>query len=184
MMKQSKNLLKIVVVGDNKVGKTTLIRWKTSGSYQDLTGPSEVFYPTSFSVDSKLSLAGFITDCPSGSDYTTIRSCLYKNAKVILVCYSVDDELSFFHVVRKWVPEITKHQSRIPFILVGTKSDLVAKISTNEGKQLAEKLHAAAFLECSSKDGTGIKEVFTTALNIYTRSFAYKRRNKRPCNIM
>ncbi|KAB0796715.1 hypothetical protein PPYR_10776 [Photinus pyralis] len=135
-------------------------------------------------TNDKTSEVAVLIDTVADEDYDDLRPITYNLAKVILVCYSVDDELSFFHVVRKWVPEITKHQSRIPFILVGTKSDLVAKISTNEGKQLAEKLHAAAFLECSSKDGTGIKEVFTTALNIYTRSFAYKRRNKRPCNIM
>ncbi|KAK5650892.1 hypothetical protein RI129_001921 [Pyrocoelia pectoralis] len=187
-MKESKKLFKIIVVGDEKVGKTTLIRWKINGCYEDLTDylPVEVklLYYTSFNIDNGLSLAGVITECPDGNDYKILRSCLYKNAKVILVCYSVDDEVSFFHVVHKWVPEISKCQPRVPFILVGTKSDLTAKISTGEGKELAEKLNAADFVECSSKEGTGIKEVFTATLNIYTKSFAYKRRNKRPCNIL
>ncbi|KAB0802337.1 hypothetical protein PPYR_04524 [Photinus pyralis] len=180
---------KIVIIGDRNVGKSSLLRRYAKGEFKDYNPNSfppivpEYMYESTVTND-KTSEVAVLIDTVADEDYDDLRPITYNLAKVILVCYSVDDELSFFHVVRKWVPEITKHQSRIPFILVGTKSDLVAKISTNEGKQLAEKLHAAAFLECSSKDGTGIKEVFTTALNIYTRSFAYKRRNKRPCNIM
>ena len=111
-------------------------------------------HETSF-TDNSLSLPGVIIDCLEEDEYKIIRSLVYKNAKVFLVCYSVEDELSFFHVVNKWIPEITKHQPRVPFILVGTKCDLPPKITSREGHELADKLEASGFIECSSKDGSG-----------------------------
>lgn len=64
----------------------------------------------------------------------------------------------------QWVPEITHHQQKTPFLLVGTQIDLrddsatlekLAKIkqkpvSPEQGEKLAKELKAVKYVECSA----------------------------------
>lgn len=64
----------------------------------------------------------------------------------------------------QWVPEITHHQQKTPFLLVGTQIDLrddpvtmekLAKIkqkpvSLEQGEKLAKELKAVKYVECSA----------------------------------
>ena len=58
-----------------------------------------------------------------------------------------------------WVPEITHHAPGVPFVLVGLKRDLrdvpgIPVVPVEQGREVADKLGAAAYLECSSlRDG-------------------------------
>lgn len=57
-----------------------------------------------------------------------------------------------------------------PFILVGTKLDLLSNfptaIRTKQGMDLAKKLGAIKFLECSALTQSGLKSVFDEAIKI------------------
>lgn len=68
-----------------------------------------------------------------------------------------------FHLIQ-WVPEITHHCQKTPFLLVGTQIDLrdenttlekLAKnkqkpITMEQGEKLAKELKAVKFVECSA----------------------------------
>lgn len=68
------------------------------------------------------------------------------------------------HVFKQWVPEITHHCQRTPFLLVGTQIDLredattVEKLAKNkqksisfeQGEKLAKELKAVKYVECSA----------------------------------
>lgn len=72
----------------------------------------------------------------------------------------------------QWVPEITHHQQKTPFLLVGTQIDLrddpatlekLAKIkqkpvSLEQGEKLAKELKAVKYVECSAL--TQVKSYF------------------------
>ena len=74
----------------------------------------------------------------------------------------------------KWVPEITHHCPKTPFLLVGTQIDLrddpstVEKLAKNTQKpitpatadKLARDLKAAKYLECPALTQKGLKNVF------------------------
>lgn len=65
---------------------------------------------------------------------------------------------------------------QVPVMLVGNKKDLrddaemehLGKkiVTTEEGKAIAEKIGAVAYLECSAKSRDGLKEVFETAAKV------------------
>lgn len=72
---------------------------------------------------------------------------------------------SFFdHVSSQWVPEISHHCPRTPFLLVGTQVDLrddsntLEKLAKNKqralicesGEKLARELKAVKYVECSA----------------------------------
>ncbi|XP_075540214.1 cell division cycle 42 isoform X1 [Dermacentor variabilis] len=77
-----------------------------------------------------------------------------------------------------WVPEITHHCQKTPFLLVGTQIDLrddaatlekLAKnkqkpISNEQGEKLAKELKAVKYVECSALTQKGLKNVFDEAI--------------------
>ena len=72
----------------------------------------------------------------------------------------------------QWVPEIKHHRPGIPWILVGTKSDLRDNdspadnddddifITTEEAEKIVKKLNGTEYIECSSRKMRNVKHVF------------------------
>ena len=103
-------------------------------------------------------------DTAGQEDYDRLRPLSYPQTDVFLVCYSVVSPSSFENVKEKWVPEITHHCQRTPFLLVGTQIDLrddaatIDKLAKNKqkplsleaGEKLAKELRAVKYVECSA----------------------------------
>ena len=97
---------------------------------------------------------------------------------VFLVCFSVVSPSSFENVKEKWVPEITHHCQKTPFLLVGTQIDLrddaatIEELAKNKqrpltqevGEKLARELRAVRYVECSALTQKGLKNVFDEAI--------------------
>lgn len=78
-------------------------------------------------------------------------------------------KLMFFLFI-KWVPEITHHCQKTPFLLVGTQVDLrddattIEKLAKNkqkpitfeQGEKLARELKAVKYVECSALTQVGV----------------------------
>ena len=88
-----------------------------------------------------------------------------------MVCYSVDSNSSFENVRTKWVPEIRRHVPEAPFVLIGTKTDLRNDKNLNDevlqlkdGRNMAKRLGAQLYIECSALTGDGINSFIETAV--------------------
>ena len=93
-----------------------------------------------------------------------LRPLSYPQTDVFLVCYSVVSPSSYENFKEKWVPEISHHCQKTPFLLVGTQIDLrddaatidkLAKnkqkpISIEQGDKLQKELRAVKYVECSA----------------------------------
>eukprot|EP00483_Globobulimina_turgida_P006745 UN06756 len=116
--------IKLVNVGDGAVGKTTMLI-----SYATLEFPVDyipaVFdnYNATVMVDGHQINLG-LWDIGGGEDYGRLRPLSYPQTNIFLVCFSIFSRDSFENVKEKWHPEISHHCPQIPWILVGTKSDL------------------------------------------------------------
>lgn len=87
----------------------------------------------------------------------------------------------------KWVPEITHHCQKTPFLLVGTQIDLredattVEKLAKNkqksisfeQGEKLAKELKAVKYVECSALTQVSIT-IFTVVIYHKFRKFFQK----------
>jgi hypothetical protein len=58
----------------------------------------------------------------------------------------------------------------------------VKPVTREEGQQLAKEIGASAFCECSAKQNTGLKEVFTTVIDVYLNPKKSKKIG--PCEII
>merc|ERR1711964_208653 len=117
-------------------------------------------------------------DTAGQEDYDRLRPLSYPQTDVFLVCFSVVTPPSFENVREKWVPEITHHCPKTPFLLVGTQVDLrddqcttekLAKakqrpIGCEAGEKLARDMKAVKYVECSALTQKGLKNVFDEAI--------------------
>ena len=76
------------------------------------------------------SLSMWVTSSGDSSDYRyeRLRAMIYPQTHVFLVCFSISDVSTFVRVRSKWVPEISRYEPKVPWLLVGTKSDLRSEI--------------------------------------------------------
>jgi len=111
--------------------------------------------------------------CPSQAEFQCLRAVYLRQASVFLICFSVDNRASFDDVSNVYAREVTHSCPNIPFVLVGTKTDLrddgtTECISSDEGEAKAKEIGAACYVECSSLKNENVNEVFEDAVRVST----------------
>ncbi|KAI0231938.1 Rho-related GTP-binding protein RhoC [Lamellibrachia satsuma] len=181
---------KLVVVGDGECGKTCLLLVYCRDEFP------EHYVPTIFeNYIAELELDGHFVelalwDTAGQEDYDRLRPLSYPDTDVLLLCFAVDNPDSFQNVTDKWVPELNHFCPRVPVVLVCTKVDLrdnkkvcshlaeqqLKPVSRLQGRDLARKINAHAYMECSARTQQGVQEVFELATRV---SAAKKSLSKR-----
>ena len=111
------------------------------------------------------------------------------------MCFGIDSPDSLENIAEKWQPEVRHFCPRVPVILVGNKKDLRSDDATRrelsklkkepvryeQGKEMAENIHAVAYLECSAKTKEGVREVFEAATSAALQT---KQKKKAKCTLI
>ena len=142
-------------------GKTVeLALWDTAGQEEyDRLRP--LSYP-----ETDLLFVCFAIDCPN-----SLENVMDK------VCSRIDLLLSIWLIREQWYPEVLHFCPTTPLILVGLKSDLRNKrscidllrtqgltpVTPEQGQSVASQM-GATYVECSSKEMSGVHEVFELAV--------------------
>ncbi|KAK3585972.1 hypothetical protein CHS0354_038517 [Potamilus streckersoni] len=186
---------KLVIVGDGACGKTCLLIVFSKDQFPEVYVPT-VFenYVADIEVDGKqVELA--LWDTAGQEDYDRLRPLSYPDTDVILMCFSIDSPDSLENIPEKWTPEVRHFCPNVPIILVGNKKDLrndegtkreLAKmkqepVKVEDGRLMAEKIQAFAYLECSAKTKDGVREVFETATRA---ALQVKKKKKNRCTVL
>ena len=117
-------------------------------------------------------------DTAGQEEYDRLRPLSYPETDLIFVCFAIDCPNSLENVMDKWYPEVLHFCPTTPLILVGLKSDLRQKktciellktqgltpVTEAQGQAVANRM-GARYMECSSKEMTGVHEVFETAID-------------------
>uniref|UniRef100_A0A8B9L4A2 Uncharacterized protein n=1 Tax=Astyanax mexicanus TaxID=7994 RepID=A0A8B9L4A2_ASTMX len=145
------------------------------------------------SLMAKLHERGFeplaLWDTAGQEDYDRLRPLSYPDTDVILMCFSIDSPDSLENIPEKWTPEVKHFCPNVPIILVGNKKDLrndehtrreLAKmkqepVKPEEGRDMANRIYAFGYMECSAKTKDGVREVFEMA----TRAALQARKGKK-----
>lgn len=180
---------KLVIVGPGGGGKTSLLMVFSKNHF-----PTE-YIPTVFEnyvkdmyLDKRVvELA--LWDTAGQEDYDRLRPLSYPDTDVIVMCYSVADRAAFSLIAERWNPEVEHFCEGVPKILVALKSDLRSTVeseenskfvSYEEGQELAYKIGAYRFIECSAKKRENIDLVFETAVrSIWDREKRLSKRRRR-----
>ncbi|KAK5622417.1 hypothetical protein ILYODFUR_005144 [Ilyodon furcidens] len=183
---------KLVIVGDGACGKTCLLIVFSKDQFPEVYVPT-VFenYVADIEVDGKqVELA--LWDTAGQEDYDRLRPLSYPDTDVILMCFSIDSPDSLENIPEKWTPEVKHFCPNVPIILVGNKKDLrndehtrreLAKmkqepVKSEEGRDMAGRITAFGYMECSAKTKDGVREVFEMATRAALQARRGKKNNK------
>ena len=122
-------------------------------------------------VDSRPVLAE-LWDTAGQEDYDRLRTLSYPDSDVILIAFSIDVPESLENITVKWMPEVKRYCPGLPLVLVGCKIDLrealtkqsLDYVEKRQGVEIAEKIGAIKYIECSALSGQGVAEVFDSAI--------------------
>lgn len=153
---------KIVFLGDQGVGKTSLITrfmYDTFDSHYAATIGIDFLSKTMYLDDKTIRLQ--LWDTAGQERFRSLIPSYIRDSNVAIIVYDITNKESF-NDVQKWFDYIREERgSDVLIVLVGNKSDLEDKvITTVEGEALATKLGCNFFIETSSKNGYNVKKLF------------------------
>ena len=170
--------IRMMIVGDRDVGKTSLLATYISGTFPNEYVPLTL---DRYSVidtfkESKVHLNLF--DSGREEDYHRIKFFSVLEPSVFLLCFSVDSLASYECIEKILFPEIFTLCPKVPVVLVATKCDLregksadPAEASSSDmfinyekGLQLSKNIGAVDYVECSSLKNDNVKAVFAKAI--------------------
>jgi small GTP-binding protein len=191
--------VKVVVIGDGAVGKTSLLISYTTNTFPVEYTPT-IFdnYSACLMVD-KTAVSLGLWDTAGQEEYDRLRQLSYPQTDVFLACYSVVSPTSCTNIREKWIPEIRHYCPDKPVVLVGLKTDLrynlgaiarlseqnMSPVSEEQGNLLAKQIGAKAFFECSSLTNYNVTDCFTAAVRIVlSRPKQKSKKFKKICTLL
>ena len=157
---------KITVIGDGMVGKTSLIKKYTKGSFRKdyikTIGAQFSVFDKEIDED-KIRL--LFWDIAGQVDFNFIRSSFFNNSRAAIIIYSLEDnelgKKSFEHIV-DWYKDISKYCGEIPAVIFANKVDLVDENSLDDSEiqKLVKQNNFLGFYKTSAKTGEGVIKAF------------------------
>ncbi|OLS15256.1 MAG: GTP-binding protein [Promethearchaeota archaeon CR_4] len=168
---------KVIVVGSQGVGKTSLIRRFVENKFKDEYTTTIGTDITLKNVDVSFGLITYqnrlmIWDLAGQPRYETLHESFIKGAHAAMVVASQDDPESFYGAegdkftkrigVRGWI-ELVNQQVHVPTILLINKADLEEnKILDEEIVKVCEDTNILGAYRTSAKNGLNVTKVFNT----------------------
>ena len=175
---------KIIIVGDQGVGKSCLAIKASRNYFEDFYSPTVGFEFVSFNVKVQEKIIKLqIWDTCGQEVYRSLISSFFRSASLAIIVYSIDTEDSFNNI-EKWLNDIkTQSNHDIKIFLIGNKADLEDKrrLTKEQGEQLCNDHKLAFFMETSAKTGFNVQNVFIqVAKELYLQHEEIKNRVSRP----
>ena len=163
--------LKVVLLGDGGVGKSSLIQRFVSNKFD----PS-LFHTIGVEFLNKdIAVDGGhytlqIWDTAGQERFKSLRTPFYRGTDCCLLTFAIDDSQSFQNIAM-WKKEFlyyadVKDPENFPFVVLGNKSDLSAdrKVNGEEAKAWCTQNGRLPYFETSAKDAVNVDLGFTAAI--------------------
>ncbi|MFX0029960.1 MAG: Rab family GTPase [Candidatus Hermodarchaeota archaeon] len=159
-------MFKVCLFGDGGVGKTTLINRYLTGVFQ---GGSEITIGVDFHIkrldikEKRITLQ--IWDFAGEERFRFLLPSYVLGASGGIFMFDIT-RYSSLRNFQDWLDIVRQGYKgpldQIPIIMVGSKLDLEYKraVSREEAFELARRNNLSGYIECSSKDGQNVNEVF------------------------
>ncbi|KAI8580249.1 hypothetical protein K450DRAFT_237549 [Umbelopsis ramanniana AG] len=165
MSQQETPTLKLLLIGNSSVGKSSLLLRFTDDTFL----PQDEVSAT-IGVDFKVSMMEVdgkrykltIWDTAGQERFRTLTSSYYRGAQGVILVYDVSNR-DTFDALQNWYTELQTYSSSkdVVKMIVGNKVDKESSrvVTYKEGAAMAQKLQTL-FIECSAKTKVGVQEAF------------------------
>ena len=173
-MSSNSESIKIVLIGESGVGKTSIISQFVNQVFQeDVESSSSGTYNSKTLIyDNNKVLKLEIWDTAGQEKYRSLASMFYKEASAAILVYDITRKDSFEQIQQYWASQIKENSpSNIILALCGNKSDLIEeeKVDEEEARNYAKEINAI-FYPTSAKNDSGITDLFLQIAKKYTNS--------------
>ena len=178
--------LKVVLVGESGVGKTSIINQFAKGIFnQDLMSTNGATFTTNKKEfkdsNGRSKLISFeMWDTAGQEKYRSLAKMFFKEASVALIIYDITSLKSFEEINNYWMKLVRENAPKnIIMYIIGNKADLIAKeVVKEEVAREYAKSEKVNFYLTSAKDRTGIDELFNEIGNLYLNEFINSEENQ------
>jgi len=183
--KDKEKVVRILVVGNSGVGKTSLLLRYTEGiepGTASTTVPPDMKEKTVELETTKRKVERVrlhLVDTAGQERFGTLTSSLYRLVSGVLICYDITDAESFAQI-GVWRNEVVTYAAKDTLVsLVGLKADLEVRRQIEKGtaKSTADSWHVP-FFEASAKSNTNVDEAIEELARRCTVAQAVKDRNR------
>jgi len=158
--------VKVTVIGDGSVGKTSLIQKFTQGTFKTdyikTIGAQLTNYETE--IDG-IRIELIFWDIAGQDNFHFLRPSFYRYSKAAIIVYSLEEnnlgKRSFDHI-STWHKDIKQFCGEIPIVLLANKVDLINEQSLDKTniQKLVKELNFLGYYITSAKTGQGLDEAF------------------------
>ena len=157
--------IKVVLLGESAVGKTSIItRFVENKFKQDtMSSLSANFVSKKIEIGNNKSIKFDIWDTAGQEKYRALAKIFYQDSKIVILVYDITNKNSFNELKNYWYEKVKENSSSdIIFAIAGNKCDLYEKeeVEKTEGEKFAKEI-GAIFHETSALNSNGINELFT-----------------------
>lgn len=161
--------MKIILLGDIAVGKTSIIKRLQFDSFSQLHNATLAidFTAFTFQIDEDGSKADVLVWDTCGSEkFRAITRSYFNDVNGIILAFDVTNKKSFQNLP-SWIDDINSHVDKkndelvVPIIIVGNKCDIYddREISFQEASNWCRE-HGFTYMESSAKSGYNVKNIF------------------------
>lgn len=153
-------IIKIAIIGDICVGKSTLVlKWKT-GEYKNNTEATvAASYITKDLIVDGQQIKCRVWDTAGTEKYRSLIPIYLRDCDIVIICFTELD----LDKIQDYVNIAKDHTRNAAFYLAMTKSDIKNKLDISHIKKYAED-NEYGFFKTSSLTGEGVEELFTSSV--------------------
>ena len=159
---------KIVVIGDQHVGKTSILsRYKyevIETAYAPTVG-IDFLTKNVFLEDKTVKL--IMWDTAGQERFKSLIPSYLKNANCIILTYDISNKSSFVSL-NKWLMDAKEYvNEKTLFVICGNKLDLKRAVTKKEVEDFSNEKNIPLFIEVSALTGEGINDLFNNIVKTF-----------------
>ena len=176
--------IKVVLIGDSGVGKTSIIQRYVNDEYDPniIFSSSAQFLTKTIELNELQTVKFDIWDTAGQEKFRALAKIFYKDARVIILVYDITNKDSFEHIQQYWFKEIEDNSiSDAIIVIVGNKSDLyeIEQVTDEEGQKFADE-KKAIFKKTSALSNRNIDSLFNdVAKKYFDPNYDYQAEDKK-----
>ena len=158
-----KETFQTILIGDTKVGKTSIIHRCLYNDFSEVYQKSKSFnlFWTNYEINSEIYCLQLWDVSGDEKNVNSVTGKFYKNCNCAFLIYSINDFESFTSI-EKWLTDLRRYANdNILTVLIGNKIDIKTErlISYENGKKFKEDNKIDYFIETSAKEGENIENI-------------------------